>query len=106
MDVVRIADRAGINSIIENATFDDDLIVGPAVLAPLERVTIEGCQFDGTPDSIFIEVAEGRLVLGVIGMKNVTFRRCEFRNVSLLGTPQAVKQFRKGFISTPSPRPS
>jgi len=96
-------DKAGLNSLIENETFENALIVGPAVLAPLERVTIEGCLFDGTPESIFIEVPEGRRVLGVIGLRNTAFRKCEFRNIAILGTAKSVKGFRKGFMAAPAP---
>ena len=105
MDVVRIVDKVGLNSLIENERFENALIVGPAVLAPLEHATIENCTFDGTPESIFIEVPEGRRVLGVIGLRNTSFRRCEFRNVAIMGTPKAIREFRKGF-SGPAPTPA
>ncbi len=107
MDVIRIVDKVGINSLIEDQKFENALIVGPAVLAPIDRATIEDCTFDGTPDSIFIEVPEGRRVLGVIGLKNTSFRRCEFRNIAIMGTPKAIRGFRKGFVGPPpAPAPA
>jgi hypothetical protein len=109
MDVVRIVDKAGLDSAIENALFENSLIVGPAVLAPLDRVTIQDCRFDGPPETIFIEVPEGRKVMGVIGLRNTTFRKCEFRNIAIMGTPKAVREFRKGFpgpSQSPAPAPT
>lgn len=101
MDVIRIIDRAGINSAIENQTFENALIVGPAVLAPILNTTIADCTFDGDPDSIFIEVAENRRVTGIIGLVNTTFRKCEFRNIAIMGTRKAIAEFRKGFKAQP-----
>lgn len=102
VDIIRIVDKAGVDSLIENARFENALIVGPAVLAPLDHVTIANCRFDGDPDTLLIEVDEGRRVVGVIGLRNVTFERCEFRNVGLIGTHQNVAQFRQGFMPQPS----
>jgi hypothetical protein len=101
MQVVKIADEVNIDSLVENRNFENALILGPAVLAPLERVTIAECNFDGTPEALFLEVAEGRSLVGVVGLKNVVFRRCAFRNVALIGTPQAVQEFQRGFNVPP-----
>jgi hypothetical protein len=101
MDVIRIIDKVGLNSAIENATFENALIVGPAVLAPITHTTIADCMFDGDPDSIFIEVPEGRRVTGIVGLINTTFRKCEFRNIAIMGTREAIAEFRKGFKNPP-----
>jgi hypothetical protein len=101
VDVVRLADRVGVNSLIENQEFVDALLVGPAVIAPLEGVEINECTFDGDAESLFIEVPEGKRVVGVIGLRNVKFRRCEFRNVAVAGTPLSIDRFRQGFNQPP-----
>lgn len=103
MEVIRLIDRVSVRSLIENEDFENALIVGPAVIAPLERVTIADCSFDGDPTSLFIEVPENRFVLGVIGLRNVTFRKCEFRNVGIMGTALSVAQFRQGLTQAPAP---
>ena len=97
-EVIRIAELAAeTNSLIERRTFERRIIVGPAVLAPLEGVTISNSSFDADPESLFIEIPDGRRVTGVIGLRHVTFERCEFRNIALAGTPESVAQFRQGF---------
>jgi len=112
LDIIRLVDKVGINSAIENATFENALIVGPAVIAPIDKTTIIDCTFDGDPDTIFIEVPEGRRVTGIIGLINTTFRKCEFRNIAIMGTAQAIQEFRKGFknpppqVAPPSERPA
>jgi hypothetical protein len=101
LDIIRLVDKVGINSAIENATFENALIVGPAVIAPIEKTTIIDCTFDGDPDSIFIAGLEGRRVTGIIGLINTTFRKCEFRNIAIMGTAKAIDEFRKGFKNPP-----
>lgn len=96
--IVYICQEAGNKrpSIIEGRKFEDVLIEGPAILAPLEDVTMTHNSFDADPDSIFLAVPEGRSLVGVIGLKGVTFTRCEFRNVAIAGTAAAVAAWREG----------
>ena len=97
MQVVRIADEVSVNGVIENRQFENALIVGPAVLAPLEGAAITDCTFDATPSSLFIEVPGGRTVLGVVGLRNTSFTRCEFRSIGLIGTREMIETMREGF---------
>lgn len=99
-EIVEIAGEANRRSIIENAEWNGAIIVGPAVLAPLENVSFLNSTFDADADSLFIEVPEGRGIVGVIGLKNVTFNDCEFRNVGVAGTPASITKFREGMEST------
>lgn len=89
MEVVRIADLADDStSMISHRRFEDVEIRGPAVLAPLNGVAFVNCGFEGSFDSIIITVEEGSINVGVIGLEQVAFHRCRFRNVALIGTPQ------------------
>lgn len=96
MKLLRLVDEVGTNSIIENKTFENTLIVGPAIIAPLDHVTMEHNVFDGDAESLFLEVPSGRRLLGVVGLRNVTFKRCEFRNIGIAGTHESLEYFRKG----------
>jgi hypothetical protein len=91
---VYIAQEVDQSSIIEGRTFDQALIMGPAVLFPLGEVTFTDNLFDADPDALFIELPEGREVVGIIGLRDVTFSGCEFRNIALAGTPESVARFR------------
>lgn len=95
MDIVRLVDRAGIDSLIDGQRFENALIVGPAVIAPLENVTVSNSSFDAPPEALFIEIAPGRRVVGVIGIRNTTFNRCEFRNVGIIAPPEAAALLRE-----------
>lgn len=101
MDIVRLADRVGPNATIENAKFLDSLVVGPAVLLPIDDVTIHDCQFEGLPDSFLIEVPANQPVAGVIGLRSVVFERCVFRDVAIAGTSDGLAQVRASL--TPAP---
>lgn len=104
MEVTRIADVVGIDSTVRDATFENTLLVGPAVLAPIGNVTISDCSFGGdpgAPDALFIEVPEGKRVMGVVALVNVTFRRCRFENVALLATRDNIDRWRQTI--TPGP---
>ena len=94
--LVQIAQEANRRSMIEDQSWTGAIIVGPAILAPLERVEIRNSSFDGDPDALFIEIPEGRGVIGVIGLKNVEFDDCEFRNIGIAGTPESISRFRAG----------
>jgi len=87
MEVVRIADLADDStSLISHRQFVDAEIRGPAVLALLNGVSMVNCGFDGSFDSIIIVVPDGSTKVGIIGLEQVSFLRCRFRNVALIGT--------------------
>jgi hypothetical protein len=94
VEVVRLVDEAGVDSVIRDRIFEDALIVGPAVIALLDRVTMANSSFEGDPDSLFIEIQPERGVIGVIGLVNTTFNRCRFQNIGIIGIPEAIAQMR------------
>jgi len=98
VQVVRLVDLVGVDSILRDQTFEDALIVGPAVIAPLERVTMQNCSFSGDENSLFIEVQPDRSVIGVIGLIATTFKRCRFENVGIIGPPDAIEAIRSALL--------
>lgn len=101
MEVVKIADALGPNFIVENKTFEDALILGPAILAPLGENTFSSCTFEGSPESIFYEVPPDRVLVGVVGIRNVTFTRCRLSAIGIIGTAESLKAFQGGFQPSP-----
>lgn len=83
--------------IISNRTIEDCEIRGPAFMAPVEHVTMADCGFDGDIESIFIEVAEKRQVIGAVGVKDCVFRRCRFTQIGIVGTREIVAKAKAGF---------
>ena len=89
MEVVRIAALADDStSMITHRRFEGVEIRGPAILAPIGGVSMTECEFDGTFDALVITVPEGSTKIGVIGLEQVAFHRCRFRNVGLIGTDE------------------
>jgi hypothetical protein len=97
LEIVNIAQEANRRSMIENRRWDGALILGPAVLAPLKDVQISNSSFDALPESLFLQVDEDRHLVGVVGVQNVVFNDCEFRNVGIVGTPASIAQFQQAF---------
>lgn len=103
--VVRITDLAVTADLVEGVKFENCQIVGPAVLALLDGVVVQGCSFDGTLDGILWEVAPETLVHGAIGLKNVEFYGCSFSRIGFAVLPELAEQFRSdlGRDSDPGP---
>lgn len=80
--------------IIENRDYERALILGPAVFALLENVSFISGSFAGDPESMFIEVPQGRRVQGVVGLRNVRFHDCRFENIAIIGPPDMVAHIR------------
>jgi hypothetical protein len=98
-DVVRIAELTVNTSTIEGYEFSNCRIIGPAVLALLDDVTIEHCGWDAPGlDAIFWEVPPSRgPVVGVVGVKHCTFSSCHFELIGVAGPPEMRAQLEGGF---------
>jgi|SRR6476469_370909 len=104
MDSVLLAREVNAQSIIEGKSFSNSLILGPAMIAVLERIDIRGCTWE-TPtgfglNDLLLEVPEGRKLIGVVGLRNVEFENCVFRNVGVIGPKQAIDFFKTGISGT------
>ncbi len=85
-DAIRLAELTVNIANLENLTFQNCRILGPAVLIP-QGSSFMHCGFD-TPnvDAIFWEIAESReFVIGGVGAVNCTFSSCTFSMVGLAG---------------------
>lgn len=83
-EIVRIADMVVLADVLEDLHFENCEVVGPAVLAVLEGVTFEGCAFEAPgPDALIWTVEDDRIVMGAVGLRNVTFSNCRIRRIGL-----------------------
>lgn len=90
----RIVDLAPNDDIIRGRTFEDCTIYGPAVLLPLDNVTLEDNTFEADLEAFFWELPEERThVLGAVGLSECVFRRCIFRRIGLAGTRNFIVSF-------------
>jgi len=67
---------------LENYVFEDCVLQGLAVLAVKEDVEFFECHFNSR--DVFIPLARTRRTVGTIGLKNVTFRGCRFKDVGFI----------------------
>jgi hypothetical protein len=98
-EVVRIADLTLNTSVLEGYEFSNCRIIGPAVLALLDDVSIIGCTWD-TPglDALFWEVPPTRpVVMGAVGVSKCQFSNCNFELIGVAGPPELRAVLEGGF---------
>jgi hypothetical protein len=92
--VIRIADLSLDQGVLRGRTFEDKVIVGPAMFVFSGAVTFDSCKFGGAREDVVVEVPVGRRrVVGAIGLKDCVFRRCRTVNIGLLLTDQQARLF-------------
>lgn len=93
--VVRIADFTVTSPTIEGHTFEDCLLIGPAVLAVTGSSTISDCSFDGEIDALLWELPPTRAsIIGAIEARDCVFLRCRFQQIGFTGPTEFVEMFR------------
>jgi hypothetical protein len=97
--VLRISDLVVHNSMLQGYDFTHCRIIGPAVLAPLNDVSIVHCTWDAPGfDAIFWEVPPERgPVVGAVGVVDCTFSNCRFELIGIAGSPEFRTQLERGF---------
>ncbi len=103
-EVIRIAELTVNSSLLEDLEFSNCRIIGPAILALLNNVTLAGCGWEGPGlDAIFWEVSPERgPVIGAVGVKNCTFSNCTFEQVGVAGPPDLRPLFEAGMKDAPT----
>lgn len=95
--VIRISNLASESTIISDRVFEGVTIAGPAVLFPMDAVGFEDCGFGMQGGDIrsllWAAIPEGRRYhVGVIGLRNVVFRKCNFENIGFAGNESSLTQ--------------
>lgn len=95
---VRLADLAVTETVIRGVTFENCVLLGPAVLVLLGSSAITGSTLEGDPDGVVWEIPpEREQVIGAIGLEDCQVVGCTFRFVGF-GVPRGLlPQFRAGF---------
>lgn len=103
--IARLTDEADAESWVIDRTFEDSLILGPAVVT-LEEVVFIRCAFVGPADSMLIEIPAGQRVQGIVGLRNVTFTDCVFQDIAFLGTAAALASLRVAMVPETQAEPT
>lgn len=99
--LVRIAELTLLEDVIQDARFENCVIVGPAVLGLINNVTMSGCRFDAPgPDALLWPVPESRgAVMGAVGLMNVEIQSCQLQRIGIAVPEAQLEQFRREFGS-------
>lgn len=85
-EVVRLADLALVNDVLDGYEFRDCLLLGPAIVVPMGETSISNSMFNGEIDALFWLVETGReLIVGAIGLHNCVIDGCSFQRVGFAG---------------------
>ena len=92
---VRLCELTVNRTLLENITFKNCHILGPAVIARLDDNVFDKTVFEGEPDALLWEVQPNRKkVIGAIGMRNCRLISCRTTNVGFAGPHALIAQFR------------
>jgi hypothetical protein len=84
---------------VEDREWNGAIILGPAVVIPFENVQIISSNFDVPPEILFVELPLDRPVVGFVGLRNVTFRDCQFQGVGFAAPAEVIASFRDSIAS-------
>ena len=85
---------------IENKTFTDCTLEGPAVVLMGDGVTMDGCHMGAVSDPAMLLLRPvGKTVNGVIGFKNCKFIRCRFAQVGFVGDDRFIEEFQQNLAN-------
>lgn len=97
--VIRVAELAGEQGVLEGFVFEGCDLKGPAVLVP-QGSNFANSNLVGDPDALLWEIPPDRPgVIGAILVRNCTFEGCTFLNVGFAGPPEFVRQVRQSLGS-------
>jgi hypothetical protein len=86
--------------VIRGKTFTDCVIEGPALIAIMDGVVLEGCNLGAVkdPKSLFYK-AHGPVLVGAIGVAETRFIRCRFVQVGFTGQSETVDAMAADLVS-------
>lgn len=95
-EVVFLPQLAVTGPVIAERSFANCRVLGPALCALLDSVHVTGCSLGGALEELLVEVPEGRVVIGAIGLLRCEFVGCLFEGVGWIGTQQSLDLLRVG----------
>lgn len=92
-DLYRASVRAGGGVRIEDRTFTDCTIEGPALMLVLEGVFFDSTHFGPTGGDMRNMLFQplGNVAIGAIPVRNCTFTRCQFETIGITGNEALLK---------------
>lgn len=72
---------------IDSIIFENCDLEGPAIIAQEGFTVFIRCEFQGTRETLLLEVEYGRTLMGVVGVKDCIFRNCRFHQIGVVIHP-------------------
>jgi hypothetical protein len=94
---IRLPDLAVVSNTLERLTFQNSVILGPAIIVPLGSTSIGNCNFEGDEEGLFWDVGDRQHLIGAIGLADCTIVGCRFTGVGIAVRPEDRDMVRRGF---------
>jgi len=88
---------------VENRLWTGAIIRGPAVVSPVNNIQFIHCAFEASAEATFLVIPDGQPLMGIVGLRNVSFKECRFRGIRIAVTPENHERFRHGLRLNPQP---
>ena len=92
-DLYRASVQAGGGVRLENRTFTDCMIEGPALMLVLDGVEFSNTNFGPTSGDMrnMLFRPMGAMGIGAIPVRNCTFNRCQFQTIGITGSEELLQ---------------
>lgn len=99
--VIRLCELTVTRALLENVTFEDCHLLGPAVVAVLDHNEFNGIVIDGELEAVLWEVPpERKSVIGAIGLQGCKLRNCRLTDIGLAGPREFAQRIRDSLGSS------
>jgi len=92
---IRLPELAVVSDVLENLTFENCSIHGPAIIA-LQRSTLNQCSFEGNEEGLLWDLGDRTFIIGAIALVNCTIVGCRFQGIGIAVPPGQREAMRQG----------
>lgn len=98
--VLRLTDLTVHEDLLDDVTFFNCQIIGPAVIVPLGETEISNCGWDGDFDSVIWPLSSSReRIIGAVGLNNCRVFNCRLTRIGLAVAESQLETVRSAFMS-------
>lgn len=96
--VVKLPELAVVDDLLEDLTFENCQIIGPAVIIGLGDTEINSCTFEGPPEAFLWPISDDRVAaIGAIGLKNCRLYGCKLTRIGVVVKDADMEAARRAF---------
>lgn len=80
---VRVADLTVTNDVITRVTFENCVLVGPAVIVLMGGTSMQDSVWDGDSEAVLWPLGQREAVIGAVALVGCTIQSCRFQRIGL-----------------------